>query len=269
MICQENDDMRNESSSSLDLNDVPTCDGWGINVVLSDTFLNTFIRKLFPQILDVINDQIGIEGKTISFKVKELFDIHFTIDGFNITDIKYDERKTQVNLDEYKNEVGIQITNSSVHFNLTYKVELDPNIISDKGVMLFGFDQLSLDLRFIMLPLESDIKKLQIKVVKNKFTLDPANTYMNLTNENDYGNSLFKSLEFFKQPITQLITTTFEEYLELAANRLITAIPYPIEIDNVVLDSSLIHYPIIKVDKSTDNGPQSGKQLYKLIFLIF
>ena len=135
--------------------------------------------------------------------------------------------------------------------------------------MLFGFDQLSLDLRFIMLPLESDIKKLQIKVVKNKFTLDPANTYMNLTNENDYGISLFKSLEFFKQPITQLITTTFEEYLELAANRLITAIPYPIEIDNVVLDSSLIHYPIIKVDKSTDNGPQSGKQLYKLIFLIF
>lgn len=225
--------------------DVPVWKDCGINIVLSEKFWNIFIRQFFIQLIEIINKDVITEAQTLKIDIKDLVTIYFTIENFNITGISFDDKLTRVELLQGINQVGIHIHDSSLHLNLTYGAYLDPNILSDNGTMLFGYSNLTFDLDFEMRPLPSDHKRIQIKVIENIIDIDPSKIYANLTNINAFGYQMLNGVKVFKSPIVQTITKAFEEYFEIVVNKAIQLIPIPFVFGDVVLDSSLIHSPII------------------------
>jgi hypothetical protein len=159
--------------------------------------------------------------------------------------MSYNADKTKVELIEHNNTVGIHVSNSSLHFNVTYNMELDPNILSDIGHFSFGIDELSVNLIFGMKPRPSDPRRVIIEVAENNIDLDATLSYAKLNNTNDFGYVALKVLTVLRVPIAKFLVATLQEYLEVSFNTLVAAIPIPMVFNDTTLDLSLLKIPTI------------------------
>ena len=217
----------------------------GVNFAVSQSFLDSLTRGILPKIWDIINQQIVVKGKTISIKVANLFTVYFNILEFVLSDVYYDSTLTNVTLFEKNNSIGFHINNSSIHFNLTYKLHLDPEILADNGTIKYASDHFKMNLIFGMTPRPEDPKKAIVTISENEMEFDPKLTFVNLTNINDFGNLMMDTVKVFKYPIISLVQGLFSNYLEYAINLAITYIPNPFVNDDTEFDLSLIKWPMI------------------------
>ena len=160
---------------------------------------------ILPQIWDMINQQIVVKGKTISINIKNLFTVYFSIQELRLSDVYYNTTSTNVDIFEQNNTIGFHISNSSIHFNLTYKLYLDPEIVEDTGKIAYGTDHFKMDLIFGMKPNPEDHKKMIVTVSQNEIYFDSDYTFLNLTNANDFGYFMMNALKTFKLPLISLV----------------------------------------------------------------
>jgi hypothetical protein len=90
------------------------------------------------------------------------------------------------------------LSNSSIHFNLTYELGTDPSILQDSGNFSFGYDNLTLHLIFGMYPLPGDDKKLQIEITENTLVLNPNDVDLNVNNTNDFNKMVLEVVNVLK-----------------------------------------------------------------------
>lgn len=224
--------------------DLPFVENCGINIVLSEKFFNTFIKTLFPAILDIIDKNLIITEQTITINVKNLFTIHFNIIDLGLF-ASYDNNKTYVNLIDETNTISMHISNSSINVNLTYKNDFDPNIISDEGNLQLNISGLSLDLVFNIIPNPIDKKRFLIKVLESNFDLNPSGFSLDVVNQNQLGYVILQFIQVLRTPIIQTITTVISQYFGVAANEIISFLPIPLILGDVALDSSILKLPNI------------------------
>ena len=167
--------------------------------------LNFTSLGILPKIWDMINQQIIVKGKTISINIPGLFTVYFNILELRLSDVYYNTTSTNVNLIESNNTIGFHIDNSSIHFNLTYKLYLDPKLLEDSGKIEYGTDHFKMDLIFGMKPRPDDPKKMIITISENSLYFDTKFTFLNLTNVNNFGNFMMDIAKVFKLPIISLV----------------------------------------------------------------
>ena len=216
---------------------------FGIFIGFSETFWNNFIRGLLPKILEKLKETIFKSG-TLKVDLKDLATIYFTVEGFQILQFTYDLNNTKVDLISSNNTMGLHISNSTVMANLTYDLDLDPAILSDKGEMILGYRNFSLDLVFgIGDP--QDPSKVKITVTTNNFNLNPSDIILNLNNTNDFDKMMMFIFNTTKAPFVNIAERAFRDYLEVGLNTAISKIPYPFTIGNMSLDASYVEAPKI------------------------
>lgn len=114
----------------------------GLSVALSKQFLNRFLVELLPNLFKYIEQTFSL-GKTVKLDL-EMFVLYLNNTHITVNQIGYDLTQTRVELYPANNSIGFHIKDSNVSATVDYTVYLDPPILTDKGTMDVGYNNLNI-----------------------------------------------------------------------------------------------------------------------------
>lgn len=224
----------------------------GIVLTFTETFWNNLITDLLPQVFKFIDDY-KFDNGTATVEIGNMLTINITNDFFKINNITYNDTLTRVDLFASNNSIGLHIGRSKFSLEWRYEVEMDPNLISDRGNLSAGYQDFSYDLIFGMEKLKGNKKYVSINVTLNDFNLEPESVKANLTNTNDFNKQMGSIANAIKPAVVNLIKGAVEEYLETGVNTAIEKIPETFTLNDFVIDVSLIDTPRVNTSDKNDN----------------
>lgn len=178
-----------------DLGELP-----GINFGFSNLFFNNFLHGFLPELFKQLN-YVVFKDRTVKFKVSDLFDVYLRMFDASIPDTYYDINGTNVVLISANNTVGIHVLNSGVHLNTSYDLFLDPKILQDRGTVIGGYDNLTLNFVFGMKARPDDPRRFEVIISEANLDVKLRNIHLNLTNQNEFIKMFSNILTLIKPKI--------------------------------------------------------------------
>lgn len=180
------------------------------------------------------------EGGSTQIKVKDLFTMYLSSDGFEIINVSYDIERTKVQLYSQNNSIGVHLINSTFNATADYGYDMDPPISSDNGTVHFGFSELNLNAVF-QIGNEDDPNNVDVKFMWAELGLRNNDTELLLNNTNQFNELTVFVLNTIKPALIGVLTRVFDEHLEEGINAAIHAIPAPLMItDELAFNISLL-----------------------------